>query len=61
MTRFPWAAFMKAGLGTLRLPPAAFWAATPREIAAAFAAPGNGALPRPVLETLLRQFPDETP
>ena len=61
MTRFPWAEVMAAGLGTLRLSPAAFWAATPREIAAALPRRSAGsALPRTVLETLLDQFPDET-
>jgi uncharacterized phage protein (TIGR02216 family) len=34
--RFPWDDFMRLGLGVLKLSPAAFWAATPREIAAAF-------------------------
>ena len=60
MTRFPWAGFLAAGLGTLRLQPAAFWAATPREIAAAFPRAAGGPMPRSVLEKLLEQFPDGT-
>ena len=51
---------MAAGLGTLKLPPAAFWASTPREIAAAVAPPAREALSRANLETLLHIFPDET-
>ncbi len=58
--RFPWSQLMAAGLGTLKLPPAAFWASTPREIAAAVAPPAREALSRANLETLLHVFPDET-
>lgn len=58
--KFPWAEVMAKGLGTLRLSPRDFWAATPREIAAAFPKPGHAALPRGVLDALLKQFPDET-
>lgn len=36
--RFPWARLMQLGLGELKLSPAEFWQATPREIAAAFGA-----------------------
>jgi uncharacterized phage protein (TIGR02216 family) len=57
--RFPWAAYMAAGLGQLRLPPEAFWAATPREIAAAFATTGRDTLSRNHLDDLLRRYPDE--
>lgn len=57
---FPWAEMMAAGLGTLRLSPREFWAATPREIAAAFPARGRGALPRSALDQLMQQFPDRT-
>ncbi len=35
---FPWRAVMSFGLGRLGWPPDAFWAATPREIAAALRA-----------------------
>jgi|LakMenEpi03Aug12_release.lakeMendotaPanAssembly.Ray.scaffolds.fasta_scaffold3395669_2 uncharacterized phage protein (TIGR02216 family) len=58
--RFPWADYMAAGLGQLKLPPQAFWAATPREILAAFAPPARDAPNRAVLEGLLQLFPDET-
>ena len=58
--KFPWGPMMAMGLGTLRLSPRDFWAATPREIAAAFARTPRAALPRDVLEQLLEQFPDET-
>jgi uncharacterized phage protein (TIGR02216 family) len=62
---FPWDDTMEFGLGVLRWPPAAFWASTPREIAAA----ARGALglkrglhdpPAPGdLAALLAAFPDE--
>jgi len=58
--KFPWDQMMAMGLGTLRLSPRDFWAATPREIAAAFPTSKGAALPRGVLEQLLEQFPDET-
>lgn len=58
--RFPWAAFMRTGLGTLKLPPAAFWAATPREIAAALLPPAPDGPSRAGLEDLLKLFPDDT-
>ena len=58
MQRFPWGSLMAMGLGRLRLSPREFWAATPREIAAAF--PAKPGLSRGVLDALLRQFPDET-
>lgn len=58
--RFPWDDFMAVGLGRLRLAPAAFWAATPREIAAAM--PHAGAAPprRADIAALMQRFPDET-
>ena len=41
------------------LAPAAFWALTPRELAACLAAPSSAAsLERPALERLMRRFPD---
>ncbi|MEY3081285.1 MAG: hypothetical protein RJA94_1270 [Pseudomonadota bacterium] len=58
--RFPWPEMMALGLGTLRLSPRDFWAATPREIAAAFPARRRSVLPRGAFEQLLQQFPDET-
>jgi uncharacterized phage protein (TIGR02216 family) len=55
---------MAAGLGLLRLPPAAFWSMTPRELAAAlrgFLGPAAVAppLPRAVLADLMERFPDQ--
>jgi uncharacterized phage protein (TIGR02216 family) len=51
---------MGAGLGALRLAPSAFWAMTPRELAAALGiglagrtAPGRGDL-----AALMRRYPD---
>lgn len=50
------------GLAVLRLPPDAFWAMTPRELALAVRAlTGRAAdpLPRRRLDALMRAFPDE--
>ena len=58
--RFPWDQFMAIGLGRLGLSPRDFWAATPREIAAAFPDRMPGGMPRRVLDQLLQRFPDET-
>lgn len=53
---------MRFGLGVLRLSPRAFWAMTPRELAAAHAgAAGRGAalpLERGALERLMAMHPD---
>lgn len=53
---------MAFGLGVLRLAPAAFWAATPRELVAAGRAlngSGQGEAPsRGALDALMRRFPD---
>lgn len=57
--RFPWDAFMRLGLGTLRLSPEAFWAATPREIAAAFPRDRRAPLAREAFNSLMQMFPDE--
>lgn len=54
---FPWARLMHMGLGVLRLSPKEFWAATPREIAAAFGGPAP-TLPRANLEELMKRYPD---
>ena len=56
--KFPWARMMELGLGVLRLNPRDFWAATPREIAAAFPKHASPATDRAGLEQLMRQFPD---
>jgi uncharacterized phage protein (TIGR02216 family) len=58
--RFPWEEFMRLGLGVLKLTPAAFWAATPREIAAAFPRARREAMGRAGLAALMQNFPDET-
>ena len=60
---FPWDDAIAAGLGILRLPPAAFWAMTPRELALALrGAAGIAAfapsLARGDLADLMRRFPD---
>jgi uncharacterized phage protein (TIGR02216 family) len=61
--RFPWRELMALGFGRLRLDSAAFWAMTPRELAAAiegltgvWAAPPD----RAALDALMRRFPDRT-
>lgn len=58
---FPWHEAMGFGLGVLRLPPDAFWAMTPRELAAAIDAV-RGARPSPLdrsaFNDLLRRYPD---
>ena len=48
---------MQLGLGVLRLSPAEFWRATPREIAAAVPAPEAG-LTRLRFDQLVNEFPD---
>ncbi|WP_293853197.1 rcc01693 family protein [uncultured Alsobacter sp.] len=58
---FPWAEALAFGLGVLRWPPAAFWSATPRELAAAAGrrgGPGGEPPDRAVLGELLARFPD---
>jgi uncharacterized phage protein (TIGR02216 family) len=60
MPPFPWEAVMHAGLCRLRLPPAVFWALTPREF---FCAVGgffgrNAAFSKARLEGLMAAFPD---
>ncbi|MYZ50343.1 rcc01693 family protein [Propylenella binzhouense] len=59
---FPWREAMAAGLGTLRLPPSAFWAMTPRELAAALTPPGTKSAPigRDDLARLMARFPDRS-
>ena len=58
---FPWKDAMGFGLGTLRLSPVAFWAMTPRELAAAMEAvlgPREGALDHASFAALRARFPD---
>ena len=50
---------MRLGLALLRLPPDAFWAMTPRELAACVALPAaQPAVSRTDLEALMKRFPD---
>lgn len=60
---FPWDEVMRFGLGVLRWPPTVFWAATPREIAAAArpARPRGAPATRADLERLLAAHPDPAP
>lgn len=55
--KFPWACLMHLGLGVLRLSPKEFWAATPREIAAALGGPAPQLL-RANFEELMKRYPD---
>ena len=59
---FPWQEAMGFAFGVLRLPPEAFWAMTPRELAAAIRAvsgrAGGQPLPRTGLDRLMQAFPD---
>jgi uncharacterized phage protein (TIGR02216 family) len=57
---FPWDEAIGFGLGVLRLPPAAFWAMTPRELALAIEAVTGAARPmqRSELLYLMTRFPD---
>lgn len=57
---FPWRRVMEIGLGTLQLSPAEFWAATPREIAAAFPLDQSMPMRRIDLDDMIKQFPDGT-
>lgn len=58
---FPWREAMRVGFGVLRLSPAAFWAMTPRELAAAIDAlsPGGRPLDRDGFAALMRRYPDD--
>ncbi len=60
MKAFPWDEAIGFGLGVLRLPPAAFWAMTPRELALAIAAVTGATSPlrRPDLHDLMTRYPD---
>ncbi len=58
---FPWRELMAVGFGRLRLDSAAFWAMTPRELAAAIEGLGGvrpAAPDRAMLDALMRRFPD---
>lgn len=54
---------MRIGLGVLRVAPAVLWSMTPREFAAALEgalgpAPGQDAIDRPSLASLIARYPD---
>lgn len=60
---FPWREAMAFGLGRLRWSPDRFWAATPRELAAALdgalgRSAGPPAIGREALQRLMRAYPD---
>nr|WP_213394634.1 rcc01693 family protein [Yoonia sp.] len=60
MTPLDWAGLMRAGLCTLRLPPAAFWALTPAELQLMLGAQaGPAPMTRAGLDALARAFPDD--
>ena len=61
---FPWAEAMGFAFAVLKLSPAAFWAMTPRELAAAIRhgrADRGLALHADALSALMHAFPDTTP
>jgi uncharacterized phage protein (TIGR02216 family) len=61
MKPFPWSEAIGFGLGVLRLPPQAFWAMTPRELAHAIRAvrgPAQEPMNRVALDELMARFPD---
>ncbi|RTL49770.1 MAG: phage tail assembly chaperone [Bradyrhizobiaceae bacterium] len=61
MKPFPWRAAIGFGLGVLKLPPAQFWAMTPRELAFAIEAvrgPSREPIDRAALYDLMSRFPD---
>ncbi|GEP09599.1 phage tail assembly chaperone [Methylobacterium gnaphalii] len=55
---FPWDDALALGLHALRWTPQAFWAATPRELAASSGVRGTPAASRADLDRLLAAFPD---
>jgi uncharacterized phage protein (TIGR02216 family) len=57
--KFPWARFMRQGMGELGLSPHEFWRSTPREIARAIGPAPPQPLLRQKLFQLMEEFPDE--
>jgi uncharacterized phage protein (TIGR02216 family) len=57
--KFPWARFMRMGMGELGLSPNEFWRSTPREIAAAIGPAPPQPLLRQNLISLMELFPDD--
>jgi uncharacterized phage protein (TIGR02216 family) len=59
MSRFDWAALMRAGIGRLGLRPAEFWALTPAELAVMLGAgAGRAPMGRARLDALMAAYPD---
>ncbi len=59
---FDWPALLRAGLLTLRLRPAEFWALTPAELALMLGlGPAPPAMTRARLNALLERYPDKGP
>ncbi|EPX87256.1 phage putative hypothetical protein [Rubellimicrobium thermophilum DSM 16684] len=59
---FDWPALLRAGLQTLRLRPAEFWALTPAELALMLGLQSRApAMTRSRLSELLERFPDKVP
>ena len=59
---FPWREAMGFAFAVLRLPPEAFWAMTPRELAAAIRFAGGGQVTPPRrgdFDRLMAAFPDD--
>lgn len=56
---FPWDEAMRLGFGVLRLGPAAFWAMTPRELAAAGGSRRTAGPSRGALAALMAAYPDD--
>lgn len=65
MTQVSWPHLMRAGMGTLGLRPAEFWALTPAELMVMLGhgagGSNGGPMGRARLSDLLRQYPDEGP
>ncbi|EAQ05240.1 rcc01693 family protein [Yoonia vestfoldensis] len=60
MTPLDWAGLMRAGLCSLRLSPAVFWALTPAELQLMLGAQaGPAPMTRAGLDALARAFPDD--
>lgn len=61
MSGMPWDEMMRFGLGVLRLSPDVFWAATPRELAAAHAGLSGQGMARPLERSALERLMDLHP
>jgi len=56
---FDWPALMRAGIGTLRLRPAEFWALTPAELRLMLGDSAPAPLRRSGLDALMAKWPDD--